>query len=354
MNRLLSASLAMTLLAAPALAERRKPAAEASDKADKADKAADAWAGEAMPLTLAVKTPEDLALKAEAEKQYLLFNLLAGGKRAWDAGDFATAAAKWEALLRLPSLPASTAEVVKPYAEEARKRVGGAPNAPVALTTHLEKPEVEPEHKPDAAPKAPSKVTVKGSVSGGGALGPGGAVVWLERVGGGTPAPKPAKDKVIRQIGKAFVPKVLAVPVGTEVAFRNEDELFHNVFSLTKPRDFDLGLYQGGNIKTQTFSTPGPVQLLCNIHSSMLGWVYVVNSPYYAQADSTGAFTIHGVPPGAYTLKVWHESASKPTEQPLTVGDAGSTVQVAVGGDVKAPTFVPDKAGKLRQVQLGY
>ena len=348
MTRLLSGCVALSLLSAPAFAERHKggDAAAASDKADE-------WAGEALPLSLAVKTPEDLALKAEAEKQYLLFNLLAGGKRAWDAGDFATAAARWEALLRLPALPASTAEVVRPYAEEARKRVGGAPGSPVALTMHLDRPEFE--HKPDpAAPKAASKVTVKGSVSGGGALGPGGAVVWLERVGGGMPAPRPGKDKVIRQIGKAFVPRVLAVPVGTEVAFRNEDELFHNVFSLTKPRDFDLGLYQGGNSKTQTFSTPGPVQLLCNIHSSMLGWVYVVNSPYYAQADSSGAFTIRGVPPGAYALKVWHESASKPTEQPLTVGDAGSTVQVAVGGDVKAPTFVPDKAGKLRQVQLGY
>ena len=67
---------------------------------------APAWLGEELPLPLSVKTPQDLALKAVAERQYLVFNLLARGKMAWDAGDFSTAAAKWEALLRVPGMDA--------------------------------------------------------------------------------------------------------------------------------------------------------------------------------------------------------------------------------------------------------
>src|SRR5437588_12949046 len=79
------------------------------------------WLGADLPLPLSVRTPEDLAFKGAAERQYLIFNLLAGGKLAWDQSDFAGAADKWEALLRLPDLPADIASTVKPFAVEARK-----------------------------------------------------------------------------------------------------------------------------------------------------------------------------------------------------------------------------------------
>ena len=82
-----------------------------------------------MPLPLAVRTPQDLAVKAAAEKQYLIFNLLAGGKLAWDGGDFATAAAKWEALLRVRGLDPEIDKVIRPLAREARSRAGNAPAA---------------------------------------------------------------------------------------------------------------------------------------------------------------------------------------------------------------------------------
>ena len=103
--------------------------------------------------------------------------------------------------------------------------------------------------------------------------------------------------------------------MGTKVDFRNDDAIFHNVFSLSKPNDFDTGLYKQGGTYPQVFKKPGLVQLLCNIHSSMIGYVYVVDSPYYAQADGAGAFTIKGVPPGDYDVEVWHEASSKPTQQ---------------------------------------
>src|SRR5450755_4751419 len=85
------------------------------------------WLGEELPLPLAVRTPQDLAVKAAAEKQYLIFNLLAGGKLAWDAGDFATAATKWEALLRVHQLDPELERTIRPLVRDARGRAGGQP-----------------------------------------------------------------------------------------------------------------------------------------------------------------------------------------------------------------------------------
>jgi plastocyanin len=192
-------------------------------------------------------------------------------------------------------------------------------------------------------------------VSGGGPSGPGGAVIWLKRIGGETPRPAPARGKVITQRNKTFIPHVLVVPVGSKVSFRNDDPIFHNVFSLSKPNDFDTGLYKQGATYQQTFKRAGVVQVLCNIHSSMLGIVVVVDTPYYAQADNSGAFTIKGVPPGDYELKAWHEAASKPVEQRISVGPGGTRgLSLQVGGDKRPPQFVPDKSGKPRQSHIGY
>jgi plastocyanin len=197
--------------------------------------------------------------------------------------------------------------------------------------------------------------SVSGTVSGGGPQGPGGAVIWLKRANGETPRPAPAHGKVISQRGKMFVPHVLVVPVGSRVAFRNDDPIFHNIFSLSKPNEFDTGLYKQGATYTETFRHPGAVQLLCNIHASMFGFVVVVDTPYYAESEASGAFNIKAVPPGEYELQVWHEAAAKPTVEHLTVGAGGvHGLALRVGGDKRAPQFLPDKSGKLRQSHLGY
>jgi plastocyanin len=313
------------------------------------------WLGEAMPLPLAVKTQQDLAIKQAAEKQYLIFNLLAGGKVAWDAGDFATAAAKWEALLHVQGLDPDVDKLFRPLAREARAKAGTAPSS-AAEPAGVASPPGVPS-APIAKPAAPvvATVTVSGIVAGGGTMGPGGAVVWLKRATGDTPRPAPAKGKVILQQNKTFVPRVLAVPVGTKVDFQNQDSIFHNVFSLSKPNEFDTGLYRQGTSYAQVFKKPGAVQLLCNIHSSMIGYVYVVDSPYYAQADGNGAFTIKGVPPGEYQIEVWHEGSSKETRQRLTVdADGVRALSLKVAGDKGTPATVPDKSGKPRQTHLGY
>jgi plastocyanin len=301
------------------------------------------WSSD-LPLQLSVRTAQDLAFKGVAERQYLIFNLLASGKVAWDAGDYPAAAARWESLLQIPSLDPEIDKLVRPLAAEARMKTGGKPPARLE-----EKPAPPPRPAPE---KRALLVTVEGTVSGGGAAGPGGAVITLKRTDGGpVPHLQPAR-KLVLQRGKAFVPRVLAVPVGSSVIFRNEDPINHNVFSLSP--HLDTGLYGQGGEKEETFDKPGVVQLLCNIHSSMLGYLVVVDTPYFAQADGTGAFAISGVAPGEYDLQVWHENASQPTRQKLMVPREGARLALTVAGDRQPPAYPPDKYGKPRQTQLGY
>jgi plastocyanin len=302
------------------------------------------WLGTEMPLPLAVRTAQDLEFKNVAERQYLIFNLLAAGKVAFDRGDYVNAAAKWDALLQLPGVDPQLERAVRPLLDEAHAKAGTAVAARPA-----------PPAQPAAGEPPPRKrevtTTVEGSVSGGGTGGPGGAVVSLKRLDGPSPRPTPAR-KVVLQKDKSFVPRVLAVGVGSSVVFRNADEINHNVFSLS-PR-FDTGLYGRGGEKVETFDKPGVVQLLCNIHSSMLGYVVVVDTPWFAQADASGAFTIRGVPPGEYEVSAWHENSSKVAKQRVTVAREGARVSLRVGDDRQPPAFPPDKYGKPRQPQLGY
>jgi plastocyanin len=325
------------------------PLALAADGPAKSDPA---WLGDDLPLPLTVKTPQDLALKAAAERQYLVFNLLARGKLAWDRADFATASTKWEALLRLPGLDPELEKVIRPLATEARERAGGAPAAPVEATPAV--PAAVVADAP-ATPATTRAVNVSGTVAGGGTGGPGGAVLWLKKADGPTPRPTPLRGKTVSQVNKTFVPRILPVPVGSTISFANQDPIFHNVFSLSRPNDFDSGLFKAGQSYSKTFNKAGPVQLLCNIHASMLGYVVVVDSPWYGQADNSGAFVIRGVPPGQYDLESWHEGSSQIGRTRITVGAEGLRgVAVRVSGDRRTPAAVPDKYGKDRQLQLGY
>jgi len=145
------------------------------------------------------------------------------------------------------------------------------------------------------------------------------------------------------------------VPLGTTVQFRNDDRIYHNVFSIAKPNDFDAGIRATGATYTRTFTNPGAVEILCNIHSTMNGYVFVVDSPLYAKAQASGAFTIRGVAPGRYELAAWHEAATNVTRKTIVVGSDGvHDLSVTVGGDKRPSPFVPDKYGHKRQPQLGY
>lgn len=148
----------------------------------------------------------------------------------------------------------------------------------------------------------------------------------------GTP-PKVERRPVIDQKDERFRPNALVVQVGTTVDFLNSDSFYHNVFSLSAPRKFDLGRYRQGIAKSVTFDKPGLVKLFCDIHPSMLGYVLVTDSPWGAAASPEGRFEIADVPPGEYEAFIWHE----PLLEPASVG----TVTVAAGGGVETELPLP-------------
>ena len=355
MRKQFTAALLVSIsMVAPALAQIKKPSGGPENGTTVSGSGA-TWLGEELPLPLAVRTPEDLAVKAAAERAYLFFNLLAGGKLAWDAARYTQAAEKWERLLSQSALDPETERVIRPLAVEARRRAGGEPASPVTFAAG---DRTDALGQPPAGTPTASPVTLgglRGTIVGGGSLGPGGTVVWLRRKGGYTPRPAAMRGREMTQKDKTFFPHVLPVTVGTKVAFRNQDTIFHNVFSLSRPNDFDGGLYKDGASYTKSFDQAGAVQVLCNIHAQMLGYVVVVDSPWFAQAGSGGRFSIRAVPAGTYELIAWHESSSNVTKETIEVASGVSgNVTVTLGAQRNRTKFAPDKYGKPRQIQLGY
>ena len=109
----------------------------------------------------------------------------------------------------------------------------------------------------------------------------------------------------VRQINKSFVPAVSAVIRGTEVRFPNDDMVFHNVFSLSKVKRFDLGLYKRGTTRSVTLTRAGIIDVYCNIHPEMAAKILVLDNPYFAVTAVDGSFNINGVPPGTYPFVAW-------------------------------------------------
>jgi len=129
----------------------------------------------------------------------------------------------------------------------------------------------------------------------------------------GESAPPPAKRATIRQRNAYFAPDFLAIAVGQAVDMPNDDAIFHNVFSFSKPNDFDLGLYPAGQSRQVTFKHAGVVKIYCSIHESMSGTIFVSPSPWFAVAKANGDFEINGIPPGKHTLRVWNEKLPEAT-----------------------------------------
>jgi len=134
------------------------------------------------------------------------------------------------------------------------------------------------------------------------------------------------RDQVpkLAQKDQSFVPRVLAIPVGASVDFPNLDPIFHNVFSVSPVKRFDLGKYPRGQSRRVTFSKAGLVQVYCDIHANMAAFILVLPNPAYARPDDQGAFALPDLPPGTYTLKVWHPDLPELTR----------TVEVPAQGDV--------------------
>jgi plastocyanin len=136
----------------------------------------------------------------------------------------------------------------------------------------------------------------------------------------------PARRPVLDQRNLAFHPKALAVLVGTTVDFPNHDALFHNVFSYSQPKEFDLGRYPKGDSRPVIFDKPGIVSVYCDIHAHMNAVVLVLEHPYFTSPDNDGFYTIANIPEGSYTVKFWYDR-DPADERKITVKN-GETVTV--------------------------
>ena len=136
----------------------------------------------------------------------------------------------------------------------------------------------------------------------------------------------PAKPIEMDQKGMLFIPHVLPVVTGTTVKFLNSDPVGHNVFS--PEGKYNLGTWPQGETKEYRYEKPGVYTQLCRVHTEMEAYVVVLDTPYFATTDKTGAFEIKNVPPGKYTLVAWSEKL-KEVKQPITV-EAGRPATVSL------------------------
>jgi plastocyanin len=149
-------------------------------------------------------------------------------------------------------------------------------------------------------------------------------------------APRRAFDErepdhaVMDQRNERFVPHLVAVMVGTIVDFPNSDRTYHNVFSLSRAKRFDLGRYAAGRSKAVRMDRPGVVRVFCDIHSHMNAFVLVFNHPYFSITEVDGEFSLPPIAPGTYTIVGWYEGEIRVT-RPVTVNAGGWTdVELAV------------------------
>ncbi len=166
------------------------------------------------------------------------------------------------------------------------------------------------------------EVVTKGGIM---ATDPAVAIIYLE---GKFPKPATPPRATMAQRDLSFATPLLPVQLGTVVEFPNEDDTYHNIFSYSPAKRFDLGRYRSDErpIPTQTFDQVGLVALHCDIHEHMRGLILVVDTPYFVKSDSEGRYRLTGLPAGHYTMKVWLNSKTT-LEKPVEL-KAGGTLHV--------------------------
>jgi plastocyanin len=179
--------------------------------------------------------------------------------------------------------------------------------------------------KPTARQKVPPRYYLGPYRAGRGAPaeegGPRDVVVFVDGVKGTFAAA--ARRPQLVQKDERFNPHVLGVQTGSTVEFPNEDDFYHNVFSVVSGDRFDLGRYAKGKSARQTLTKPGVVVVRCEIHSGMKAYILVVPNPFFAVPGTDGAFSIPGVPEGTYVVKAWHPDYGY-QERTVTVPASGS------------------------------
>src|SRR5579883_162678 len=153
-------------------------------------------------------------------------------------------------------------------------------------------------------------------------------VVWIEGPANPRPvAPEPVAS--LEQKGRRFVPDLLAIPAGSTVSFPNLDPIFHNVFSLSKPKSFDLGNYPKGDTRQVVYARPGIVYIGCHLHPNMAA-VIVVTPGECAKAGPDGRFSLDGVVPGVWTVVAWHRAAGFHRKRVEVLPNRGAHVEFLI------------------------
>ena len=154
------------------------------------------------------------------------------------------------------------------------------------------------------------------------------SVVYLQSAPRGAFEQTEPGRAVMDQRNETFVPHVLAITTGTTVDFPNSDRIYHNVFSLSKTRPFDLGRYAVGRSKSIRFDRPGIVRVFCDIHSHMSAFILVFAHRYFAVTDDDGRYHIDNVPPGSYSVVAWNEAMPSESAR-VQVPEGGGEVELS-------------------------
>jgi plastocyanin len=214
-------------------------------------------------------------------------------------------------------------------------RAGSPERVTTALTTLPRDTPPQPKSavggsEQDDPEEVPQRGSLSGTLHGTGAGEPPITVVTLTPVKGKYKARR-AKHRVIEQRERQFAPRVMVVPVGSTVTFPNFDPIFHNVFSLSASRPFDLGIYKDGETREVTFTKEGVIEVGCNLHANMSATLIVVGAPHYVISNAKGQFSFKSLALGDYQLKAWTEASAEPLAKIVHVklGANAITIDVA-------------------------
>jgi plastocyanin len=172
---------------------------------------------------------------------------------------------------------------------------------------------------------------------------PATAIVYAEPIDG--TSPRLPRRVTLSQKNKTFLPRVLAVPLGSTVDFPNNDDIHHNVFSLSGPQPFDLGLYRSGESRPRTFTEPGTYRVFCNIHPQMTAIVIVAPSAFTALVAADGRFTLD-LPPGRYRLTALSERSSPVSIEVASTEGASTAPEITLDESAWRLVQHKDKFGK--------
>jgi plastocyanin len=233
-----------------------------------------------------------------------------------------TAAATTFGLVALSALPVVGATRAQPSARVENGRISGTIILSHALVPRRPRFRIYGGAEQGATPPSKPAPDLKDEYAN--------VVAYLESDGARVLADGPmtqTRKPAMIQRDEQFVPHVLPILQGTTVAFPNEDEVFHNVFSLSGTRSFDLPKYPAGSSRNVTFARAGVVNVFCHIHADMSAVILVRDNPYFVSPDTTGTFSVEAIPPGDYTLVIWHERIKPVTRKVKIVG--GQTTAVS-------------------------